>query len=353
LDVNGTLRIRDVARFDGNVGIGTPSPDYTLEVDGDFSVGQDSYFQSNILQSPGKYINSSQIKATDATGLSLTDMNGKGIFVNDGGNIIHDPNLYIATSQIKAPDANGLNLTNQNGNGIFIDDLGKVGIGTTPNSAYTLDVNGPINFIGDLYQNGQPFETTKWGEYGTDIYYNLGNVGINTSTPDAKLDIVGDIALGKEGEKFLLHSRQWDGDKFMIAPQNDGGTWEFENSFVLFDNGNVGIGAYNIENASAKLTVKGDIHAREVLVTLSAGGADFVFDESYDLPRLNDIEDYISTNKHLPDIPSAKQMQEDGLDLGDMQIKLLQKVEELTLYIIEQDKKIKKLEGEIGKLRGE
>ncbi len=82
-------------------------------------------------------------------------------------------------------------------------------------------------------------------------------------------------------------------------------------------------------------------------------GDDFVFDDNYELPALDNIESYIKENKHLPDIPSADEMIENGLELGDMQIKLLQKVEELTLYIIEQDKKIKKLENEVDKLKEE
>jgi hypothetical protein len=164
----------------------------------------------------------------------------------------------------------------------------------------------------------------------------------------------GDIALGKTGEKFLLHSRFWIGDKFMIVPQNNGGDWDFDKSFVLFDNGNVGIGAPNIENATARLTVNGNILAKEIEIKIDAGeGADFVFDDDYNLPKLYDLENFVKEHNHLPQIPSAKDMQENGLKLGDMQLKLLQKVEELTLYIIEQNKKIVKLEGEVDKLRGE
>lgn len=87
------------------------------------------------------------------------------------------------------------------------------------------------------------------------------------------------------------------------------------------------------------LTVAGGIHAREIKVTETAG-ADFVFATDYKLMSLGETEEYVKENKHLPDIAPAKQMEEDGIDLGELQIKLLQKIEELMLYIIDQQKEI-------------
>jgi hypothetical protein len=100
-------------------------------------------------------------------------------------------------------------------------------------------------------------------------------------------------------------------------------------------NGNVGIGT---TNPTSKLTVKGEIHSREVKVTVDAG-ADFVFAEDYALPSLDAVDKYIKENKHLPEIASAAEMQTNGINLSEMNIKLLQKLEELTLYTIEQEKK--------------
>ncbi len=85
----------------------------------------------------------------------------------------------------------------------------------------------------------------------------------------------------------------------------------------------------------------GPIHAHEVVVNTT--GADFVFEPSYKLRSLSELETFIRTNKHLPDIAPAKEMQENGLSTGEMQAKLLQKVEELTLYTIEQNKAIEEL----------
>ncbi|SCY78161.1 hypothetical protein SAMN02927916_3355 [Flavobacterium anhuiense] len=119
------------------------------------------------------------------------------------------------------------------------------------------------------------------------------------------------------------------------------------NHYIL--NGNLGIGT---TNPTSKLTVAGNIASREVKVTVNAG-ADFVFEKDYNLPSLESIDKFIKENKHLPEIASAEEMKKDGINLSEMNIKLLQKIEELTLYIIEQErknndqsKKIEKLEQE-------
>lgn len=113
-----------------------------------------------------------------------------------------------------------------------------------------------------------------------------------------------------------------------------------------FNGGNVGIGT---SNPDAKLTVAGNIHSREVKVAINAG-ADFVFGDNYSLPSLGFIEKYIKENKHLPEISSEKEMKENGLLLAEMNIKLLQKIEELTLYTIKQQKEIEKLKSTNNKL---
>lgn len=105
------------------------------------------------------------------------------------------------------------------------------------------------------------------------------------------------------------------------------------------ETGNVGIGTLN--PGDWKLAVKGKIRATEVKV--ETGWADFVFYEDYDLPTLEDVEMHIKEKGHLKDIPDAKEVEENGILLGEMNAKLLQKIEELTLYTIEQEKKIKQL----------
>lgn len=103
--------------------------------------------------------------------------------------------------------------------------------------------------------------------------------------------------------------------------------------------GNIGIGTINPNGW--KLAVNGNIRAKEIKV--ETGWSDFVFEKNYDLPTLQEVENYIKEKGHLKDIPSAKDVEKNGIFLGEMDSKLLQKIEELTLYTIQQQKEIEEL----------
>lgn len=110
--------------------------------------------------------------------------------------------------------------------------------------------------------------------------------------------------------------------------------------------GNVGIG---ITTPTDRLAVKGKIRAQEIKVEMT-NWPDYVFGKDYALMSLADLEQYIMNNSHLPGIPSAKEAEGQGVDLGAMNNLLLKKIEELTLYLIETDRQIKELSRKVEKL---
>jgi len=124
--------------------------------------------------------------------------------------------------------------------------------------------------------------------------------------------------------------------------------WTSSGANISYATGNVGIGTNAI--AEHKLAVNGSIVAEKVRVKLYGTWPDYVFEKEYKIPSLEDVEAFIKKNKHLPGVPSANAVEKEGLDLGDNQAVLLKKIEELTLYIIEQNKKIEEQNKKIQKL---
>ncbi len=126
-----------------------------------------------------------------------------------------------------------------------------------------------------------------------------------------------------------------------------------EQRMIIDDKGNVGIGTDLSSNPNNyTLAVNGTIAAKEVKVEItSSTWSDYVFSDNYKLKSLKEVENFINEKNHLPDIPTAKEVEDNGVNLGEMDAKLLQKIEELTLYIIEQNKKIEDLQSQINELK--
>lgn len=203
------------------------------------------------------------------------------------------------------------------------DAYGNIGIGTLAPQA-KLDVNGIIN----------------GAEVKTEIAnLNYINLGLNTLS----LSGLGFNRNAKTGTILNTSIPAW---QFTSRPERfalEGYNGALNRLFAILPNGNFGIGT---NNPDQKLTVKGKIHAEEVLIDLNVPLADYVFKQNYKLMPLNELEQFVQTNSHLPEIPSAEEVAEKGLSIGEMQNKLLQKIEELTLYIIDQNKEIKALKEE-------
>lgn len=169
-----------------------------------------------------------------------------------------------------------------------------------------------------------------------------GNIGIGTLTPTSTLHVNGVV---RSDNQFVLtgvgalqetsdnHLHLWSNKSIAFGASGSGN----EMMRIGMD-GNVGIGT---TIADSKLTVKGTIHAEEVKVDLSVPGPDYVFEPDYKLISLDELAEYLKENKHLPEIPSAKEMEINGIELSKMNILLLKKIEELTLYVIDLEEKNK------------
>jgi Listeria-Bacteroides repeat domain (List_Bact_rpt). len=114
--------------------------------------------------------------------------------------------------------------------------------------------------------------------------------------------------------------------------------WNMKGLNVYYSQGNLILGQSTQKNSLYKLDVYGLMRANDI--TVNSDGADFVFEEGYKLRSLTELETYIKANRHLPEIASASTMQSNGMTLGEVQTRLLQKIEELTLYLIEKDKQL-------------
>lgn len=241
---------------------------------------------------------------------------------------------------------------------------------TTGNSG----TNPSTHFIGTT--DSQPLVLKSNNIEGIRIKSN-GNVGIGATSPDAKLHVAQNninnqnlslgkfTSVGQTGGSALVSlaynsttanlevNSSYTGTGFRYGTYND---FNIENETSSTD-----FGAINfITNKKVQLAIKpngnaslqGKFEAKEVKVTLTPT-ADFVFDEKYDLPKLEEVEKHIKEKKHLPEIASAKVMEKEGVNVGEFQIKLLQKIEELTLYSIEQNKQIKQQSEQLKHLKDE
>lgn len=267
---------------------------------------------------------------------------------------------------------------------MIVKGTGNVGIGITDPS-HKLQVKGVSQFISpydlnnvlhfDYASNGN-----KLRSYGTNLFLETrnntediefrtdnsvtalmmikgtGNVGIGTTDPLAKVHIIGGgvstslsnisststLRLDVANSAISMGFGYVNSDNpFLQAYNNVNG---LASSLILnpFE-GNVGIGT---TTPLAKLSVNGQIRATEVKVMANINVPDYVFEKDYELRTLKETKEYLTENKHLPEIPSAAEIGENGIDLGDMNMRLLKKIEELTLHLIEQNERIEKLEKE-------
>lgn len=176
-----------------------------------------------------------------------------------------------------------------------------------------------------------------------------GRITGNSFTSKSSVSIFSNEA-GEPNKRLTINTNDADNTYIYNHDSNNntfhtinlGGTNSLSSGLTVFGNGNIGIGTANTQGF--KLGVDGKIAATEVKVATYSNWPDYIFNKDYQLPTLKEVEKHIKEKGHLKNIPSAKEVKEnDGIELGEMNRKLLQKIEELTLYTIEQDKQIKKL----------
>lgn len=184
--------------------------------------------------------------------------------------------------------------------------------------------------------------------------YNQG-VRIGASTDKWSLVLFGAVGTTGTSEDAWLVGRSKTLN-FVISRNSATGL----NGMVIAKSGNVGFGTaeplakldVNGNIRGNKLDINGSIRSKEVKIE-ATGWSDFVFDEDYKLPSLSEVESHIKEYKHLPDIPSEKQVVEEGINVVEMQAKLLQKIEELTLYVIDLKKENESIRQELKELKKE
>lgn len=287
--------------YNGNVGIGTSTPANPLSVNGDIDIGTRLKFDT-----PNAFGGSSAVFGlANATGSDrflfydyqssspLMAINGESA----GGGVLIGSGYINSTATPDAAPENGLAVQ------------GYVGIGTTnpssPLDLYSTSLNGP--FI-RLETNAAP----NGNQFGDGIIFQ--HTGAANS-----IVLVEEPGYG-DSVSFALDDSPW--TRLLNIQQN----------------GNVGIGTINPQYP---LSVNGTIQAKEVIV--NTGWSDYVFDPNYHLRSLDQIAAYIKKNHHLPGIPTAADVKANGISVGEVEAKLLAKVEELTLQMIQLNNENKRL----------
>jgi hypothetical protein len=294
----------------GNVGIGTIFPRSRLDLGGQLGAGQGARFGDYLEINEREYINNASSIGWNAY-----------IASNDG--------TFVPTY---APGT-GMVLSMASGGDADLDFWGKNWAG----DASPKDL-GSFTHVMRLCTNG--------------------NVGIGTTTPVGKLELASNASVDNA---FVLSSlRGFSGNRnwrlsldqnaegqFEITPSTiKGGNTYSNTALAITSAGNVGIGT---TSPTEKLSVNGRIRAKEVIV--DTNWSDYVFAKGYLLASLSEVEQHIQTQGHLPGVPSAQEVAEKGVSVGDMQAVLLAKIEELTLHQIAQEKHQFEQEKELTALR--
>jgi hypothetical protein len=368
----------------GNIGIGVTNPTEKLNVSGNIlSTGVVSGNEGNFpfiivgsgaVQNSGSdvYVYGLLPRTTSGTAPGNVILSTPNIFGFKFGNVgigttAPSQRLHVVGASIIANNTviNPSTLSNTVIAGAIHDGSGWAvasGIGGKAGTgqAWGIGANGGNLYFG--FSNGATDNTMQTGIQITGSRNVLlaggsGNVGVRNNNPLSTLDVLGgiwdlsttegDFRVGNSSFRMKIGVATAGAGAGDVRMRAVGGTNRLilgggTNDVLAVNSSNVGIGTIT---PSFKLDVCGTIRAKEVLV--QTGWCDYVFDKDYKLRSLNDVESYINQNKHLPDVPSATEVEDKGVKVAQMDSILIKKVEELTLYIIDQNKQIQQLQQKV------
>ena len=371
--INDQLVVNGITNLNGNVGIGIASPTEKLHIEGGSVL-----ISNNTTTTPDLTIKRTLIGSKPSISLvstwhdneTNTNYNGKFDIQMDGQTA-----KFMVTQGWTPQMVEIMSLTNGyssiNGDLNVVDKLivhgisslsGNVSVGTSVGTSLTVNsysilkgdvVIGTSSVPADLTVNGNTAYT--------------GNLSLGTTTATEKLNVKGNI---------LLESQT----------SHNGGAFKFENITVQSGNGNyydvlkisynnyaasyITINASNLSlykkslqlneseiiindannNRTAYIHQDGRIWAKKLLLADAEQWPDYVFEDNYKLQSLPELESYLKANKHLPDMPTANEIKDNGIDVGAVNTQLVKKVEELSLYLIEQNKQIEAQQKQIEEL---
>ena len=317
----------------GNIGIGTTSPAAPLHV---LSVGSSvsatSQYSGNLIIQGNSGAGRSSVAGSSLEFVIPAQLDGsnpwgQGRIITVAGNTsTSDATGKMILGTRRMFDKLGVGYNNWNyGDDIVIDGAGQVGVGV-------LAPKAKLHIAGRVLIQGANLDYRQIEGNNLDYLQNSGQmlIGWNRSGGGGETDFISNQSGGVTGGfSFYSYSNSGVMNQLM-SMQADG---------------SIGIGTTNTNGY--KVAIKGNVVATGMKVQLMDVWPDYVFDQSYKKRSLSDLEYFIKTEKHLPEIPSAEEVKDKGIDLGDMNAKLLKKIEELTLYLIEQNKQIELLKEKV------
>lgn len=261
-----------------------------------------------------------------------------------------DGNIFIgyASGANIEDESNSLRIANNLNHTLIIGNFAnnKVGVGFHDINKVdeALTVNGSIHATEDVRANGDVLASGNVRVNGTGYFDNQLTIdySVNAAKTTTGLTIRKETDYRNHPSQLQFIRKLKDEEKTAFVGINDNSRDFFiefagKDRLNIKKDGKVGIGTTQPDEL---LTVNGNVHAKGVLVDLNFPAPDYVFASEYELRTLEEVENYIKEHRHLPAIPSAKEMEKNGVELLNMNMILLEKVEELTLYTIEQEKRI-------------